>query len=57
MLFFILKVERLSFPTIYDTQQKKKDAFFLIDLQHWEFTGPKFLNQDGVSLFSIFFLY
>ena len=54
MLFFILKVERLSFPTIYD-MQKTKDVFFLkLTCNIGNLRDQIFLNQDGGSLFSIF---
>ena len=35
--------------------QKKKTFFFLIDLQHWEFTGPNILKSRWRVTFSLFF--
>ena len=37
--------------------QKKKTLFFLIDLQHWEFTGPNiFKSRWRVTFFHFFLL-
>ena len=55
MLFFILKVERLSFPTIYDMQNKKDAFFFKLACNIGNLRDQIFLNQDGGHFFPICF--